>query len=73
MSIAAAVSESDGTHALLVLAGLYATWKVIEYFFGRIIGGNRAKHGGPGGGEKAIVGVLWLTAAVVVGILVASR
>ena len=75
MSILAAVAGSgkSGTHALFVLAGLIAAWCVLHYFFGRMKGGNRAKGGGPGGSEKDIVGVTVFLAAVIVGIVVATR
>lgn len=62
-----------GERIVFVIAGLFATWFVIDYFFGRIIGGNRAKHGGRGGAEKNIVGVSVFLAAIFVGIMVGTR
>lgn len=41
-----------GERIVFVIAGLFATWFVIDYFFGRIIGGNRAKHGGRGAPKR---------------------
>jgi hypothetical protein len=69
----AANTVSPGVRGLFVVAGLFATWCVINYFFGRVIGGNQAKGGGPGGGEKNIVGVVVFLAAIFVGIMVATR
>lgn len=75
MSILAAATGAGnaGVRALFVLAALVAAWAVLDYFFGREIGGNRAKGGGPGGAEKNIVGVTIFLAAVVVGIMLATR
>lgn len=39
--------------------------------FTRRIGGNQAKGGGPGGSEKAIVGVIWFLLALGAGIYLA--
>jgi hypothetical protein len=75
MSILAAGAGAGnaGVRALFVLAGLIAVWLVLDYFFGREIGGNRAKGGGQGGAEKNIVGVSIFLAAVAVGIMIATR
>jgi hypothetical protein len=62
-----------GVQALFVLAALIAGWAVLNYFFGREIGGMRAKDGGRGGAEKNIVGVTIFLAAVFVGIMLATR
>ena len=39
--------------------------------FARRIGGNQAADGGPGGSEKAIVGVIWFLAAISTGVYLA--
>jgi hypothetical protein len=72
--LAAATGGGErGVQALFVLAALIAGWAVLDYFFGREKGGQRAKGGGPGGSEKNIVGVTIFLAAVVVGIMLATR
>lgn len=66
MSILAAGGNSTGTHVLLALAAVYA-------FFGFLFWAFKQRKGGAGGGaEKAIIGALWLLAAVVVGILMGA-
>jgi hypothetical protein len=69
----AADTVRPGVRGLFVLAGLFATWFVIDHFFSRIIGGNRAKDGGPGGSEKNIVGVIAFLATIFVGIMLGTR
>ena len=64
---------SGGERGLFLVAGLIATWCVIWFFFHREKGGMRAEDGGPGGSEKDIVGATIFLAAVIVGILVATR
>jgi hypothetical protein len=75
MAMLAAVPGTgrSGADALFLLAGMYLTWRMLDYFFGREKGGNRAKGGGPGGSEKNIVGVALFLAAVVIGIALATR
>lgn len=68
-----ATAMHPAEHTLFVLAGLFATWYLIKYFFGRAVGGQQAKGGGPGGAEKDIVGAVVLFAAIVVGFMVATH
>jgi hypothetical protein len=69
----AAGAHRDAAGGLLALAFLFGVSYVLLSFFFRRIGGIDPKTDRPGGSEKASVGAWILLAAIVVGILVATR
>jgi hypothetical protein len=70
LSADAGGSASAGEFLLIwVVIGVIA--QVVLQPFARRIGGNQAADGGPGGSEKAIVGVIWFLAAISTGIYMA--
>lgn len=71
--VVAAGARSDAAGGFLVLAFLFGAGYVLLSFFFRRVGGIDPKTGKPGGSEKASVGAWYLLAAIVVGVLVASR
>ncbi|GAA5163903.1 hypothetical protein GCM10023321_51560 [Pseudonocardia eucalypti] len=71
--VLAAGDQRDGAGGFLALAFLLGAGYVLLSFFFRRVGGKNPKTGKPGGAEKASVGAWVLFAAIVVGILVASR
>lgn len=69
--LASGVSESTQRF----FAAFVVVWVIggiLLYPFRRIIGGNQATGGGPGGSEKNIVGVTWFLLALAVGIYLAA-
>lgn len=71
--VLAAGAHRDVAGGFLVLAFLFGAGYVVLSFFFRRVGGIDPKTGKPGGAEKASVGAGVLLAAIVVGILVATR
>jgi hypothetical protein len=71
--VLAARARGDAVGGLLVLAFQFGVGYVVLSFFFRRIGGIDPKTGKPGGAEKASVGAWVLLAAIVVGVLVATR
>jgi hypothetical protein len=71
--VVAAGARTDAAGGVLVLAFLFGAGYVVLSFFFRRVGGIDPKTGKPGGAEKASVGAWYLLAAIVVGVLVATR
>jgi hypothetical protein len=71
--VVAAGAGRTSVHGLLGLAVLFGAGYVLVSFFFRRVGGIDPKTGKPGGAEKASVGAWVLAAAILVGVLVATR